>query len=89
VNPITHAHFGGSIAPAPLFGTPIYIGITAFVLNLLVSVIATLVLRALHVQERSDITRPSDYGADEHDPKVEAIESRANEDRPQATLPRA
>jgi SSS family solute:Na+ symporter len=89
VNPVTHAHFGGSIAAAPLLGTPIYIGITAFVLNLLVSVLGTLLLRALHVADGRDITRPSDYGADEHDPKVEAIEGRATPARPQATLPPA
>jgi SSS family solute:Na+ symporter len=89
VNPVTHAHFGGSIAPAPLFNTPVYIGVTAFVLNLLVSAIATLVLRAMHVKVGADITQPSDYGADEHDPKVEAIEGRASEDRPQAVLPPA
>ncbi|MBW4042898.1 MAG: sodium:solute symporter [Acidobacteria bacterium] len=89
VNPVTHAHFGGSIAAAPLLGTPVYIGITAFVLNELVSALGTLLLRALHVSDGRDVTRPSDYGADEHDPKVEAIEGRATPAQPQATLPPA
>ncbi|HET6824762.1 MAG TPA: sodium:solute symporter [Amnibacterium sp.] len=89
VNPVTHAHFGGSLAPAPLFGTTVYIGVTAFVLNVLVSVVLTLVLRALHVADGRDITRSSDYGADEHDPKVEALEVRGDDDRPPVTLPTA
>ena len=89
MNPVTHAHFGGSIAPAPLLGTPVYIGVTAFLLNLLVAVVLTLVFRALHLPDGRDITRISDYGADEHDPKVEALESRASESAPPATLPPA
>jgi SSS family solute:Na+ symporter len=87
VNPVTHAHFGGSIAPAPLFGTPVYIGVTAFALNAVVAALLTLLLRALHVAEGADLTLPSDYGADEHDPKVEAIEARGGEARPPVTLP--
>ena len=89
VNPVTHAHFGGSIAPAPLFGTPVYIGITAFVLNLLVAAVLTLVFRALHLPDGRDITRISDYGADEHDPKVEALDARGDDERPPVTLPTA
>ncbi len=89
VNPATHAHFGGSIAPAPLLGTPVYIGVTAFVLNLLVAAVLTLVFRALHLPDGRDITRGSDYGADEHDPKVEALEARASGSAPPATLPPA
>ncbi|MGN6445357.1 monocarboxylate uptake permease MctP [Amnibacterium sp.] len=87
VNPVTHAHFGGSIAPAPLFGTPVYIGITAFVLNAIVAVLLTLLLRALHVTPGADVTMPSDYGADEHDPKVGAIEARASRAQPPVTQP--
>ena len=89
VNPATHAHFGGSIAPAPLLGTPVYIGVTAFVLNLLVAAVLTPVFRALHLPDGRDITRGSDYGADEHDPKVEALEARASGSAPPATLPPA
>jgi SSS family solute:Na+ symporter len=56
------AHFGGS--SAPLFGHTTYIAITALVLNLVVSAVLTLVLRALKVQDGYDETRPSDYHAD-------------------------
>ncbi len=74
VNPVTHAHFGGSLAPIPGTGFSVYIAITAFALNLIVAAVLTLVLRALKVPAGQDKTRPSDYGADETDPKVAEIE---------------
>ncbi|HWU46701.1 MAG TPA: sodium:solute symporter [Humibacter sp.] len=75
INPVTHAHFGGSIAPFFPFATPpIYIGVSAFVVNAVVAVVVTLVLRAFKVADTADATRPSDFGADENDPKVVAIE---------------
>jgi SSS family solute:Na+ symporter len=79
VNPVTHAHFGGSIAPIPFTNIPIYIAITAFVINALVSVVFTLIFRALKVPDRRDSTTPSDYGADEHDPKVVATSQTVDE----------
>ena len=74
LNPVTHAHFGGSVAPIPGTDFSVYIAITAFALNLIVAAVLTLVLRALKVPEGQDKTRPSDYGADETDPKVTEIE---------------
>jgi SSS family solute:Na+ symporter len=74
INPATHAHFGGSIAPLPGTDFTVYIAVSAFVLNLLVAVVLTLVLRALKVPQGEDKTRRSDYGADETDPKVAEIE---------------
>ncbi|WP_395403879.1 monocarboxylate uptake permease MctP [Arthrobacter sp. UC242_113] len=73
-NPVTHAHFGGSIAPLPGTDFTVYIAVSAFVLNLLVAGVLTLVLRALKVPQGEDKTRRSDYGADETDPKVAEIE---------------
>lgn len=70
VNPLTKAHFGGSIAPIPFTNIPIYIAITAFVLNAVVSVVLTAAFRAMKIKDGEDITTASDYGADEHDPKV-------------------
>ena len=70
VNPVTHAHFGGSIAPIPFTTVPVYIAVTAFVINAIVSVILTLVFRALRVPDGRDRTTNADYGADEGDPKV-------------------
>ena len=74
INPVTHAHFGGSIAPIPGTNFTVYIAVSAFVLNLVVAVVLTLVLRALKVPQGQDRTRRSDYGADETDPKVVEIE---------------
>jgi SSS family solute:Na+ symporter len=74
VNPVTHAHFGGSIAAIPFTDIPVYIAITAFVINALVAVVLTVVFRALKVKDGVDSTNPSDYGADENDPKVADLE---------------
>jgi len=74
VNPNTHKNFGGSIANFPFTDIPVYIGVSAFVVNVVIAVVLTLVLRAVKVPRGSDSTRPSDFGADEHDPKVVQIE---------------
>ena len=76
VNPATHAHFGGSIAAIPFTDIPIYIAITAFVINAIVSVVLTVVFRALKVTDGKDSTTASDYGADETDPKVSELKER-------------
>ena len=58
------SHFGGSIAPVPFLGFSGYIAITAFVLNVVTVVVATVVLRALKVPDGADQTRKDDYVAD-------------------------
>lgn len=74
VNPATHKHFGGSVAPIPFFsGHSGYIAMTAFVLNVVVAVVLTLVLRALKVPAGRDATEPADYEADAGDPRVGEI----------------
>jgi SSS family solute:Na+ symporter len=75
VNPVTHAHFGGSTAAIPGTNFTVYIAVTAFVLNLAVAAVLTLLFRALKVPQGIDETRPSDFGADESDPKVKQIEA--------------
>ncbi|XTP09002.1 monocarboxylate uptake permease MctP [Streptomyces albus subsp. chlorinus] len=57
-------HFGGSNAEIPGIGETGYIGVTAFVLNVAVTVVLTLVLRALKAPDGVDETRPEDYTAD-------------------------
>ncbi|WP_251008964.1 hypothetical protein [Curtobacterium sp. ISL-83] len=69
-NPVTHAHFGGSIAAFPFTGIPVYIAISAFAVNAVISVLLTLGFRAFKVRDGVDATAASDYGADEHDPVV-------------------
>ena len=69
------SHFGGSVGPLEVFGIHItdnliYFGLTALVLNLLVSVILTVVFRAAGVDAGVDDTRPGDYHSDAGDPDV-------------------
>ncbi|MFJ8432341.1 monocarboxylate uptake permease MctP [Kitasatospora sp. NPDC094019] len=60
-------HFGGNAAEIPGIGEFGYIGLTAFVLNLLVAVVLTLVLRAVKAPDGPDETRPGDYSAESGD----------------------
>ncbi|MGI8696307.1 MAG: monocarboxylate uptake permease MctP [Mycobacteriales bacterium] len=74
INPATHKHFGSSIAPIPLTGGHTgYIALTAFVLNVVVAVVLTVLFRALKVSGGRDETRPSDYHADAEDPGVAGL----------------
>lgn len=67
----TQKHFGGSSDEIPGIGEIGYIGLTAFVLNVLVTVVLTFVMRALKAPEGIDETKPGDYTADAGDPGVE------------------
>ncbi|MCF6523440.1 monocarboxylate uptake permease MctP [Streptomyces sp. JJ36] len=67
----TQEHFAGSSDTIPLIGEIGYIGLTAFVLNAVVTVALTLVLRAMKAPDGPDETRPSDYTADAGDPDVQ------------------
>ncbi|HEX8109118.1 MAG TPA: sodium:solute symporter [Kofleriaceae bacterium] len=74
-NPVTHReHFGGSaFALAKLgLGTnlTIYTGFVAVTVNLIVTILVTLILRAAGVADGRDATERSDYFADEGDPKL-------------------
>jgi SSS family solute:Na+ symporter len=71
INPTTKGHFGGSLAMIPMLGKMGYIAMTAFVINLLIAIVATLVLRALKVDPGKDDTIKGDYFADAGDPRVE------------------
>ncbi|MDX3771183.1 sodium:solute symporter family protein (plasmid) [Streptomyces sp. NBC_01707] len=64
----TQKHFGGSAKEIPGIGEIGYLGLTAFVLNLVVTVVLTFVLKALKAPEGTDETRPSDYTAEAGDP---------------------
>ncbi|GHF51780.1 permease [Streptomyces mashuensis] len=65
----TQDHFGNTNV-IPLIGEKGYIGLTAFAVNVLVAVVATLVLRAVKAPDGVDLTRPSDYTADAGEPGV-------------------
>jgi SSS family solute:Na+ symporter len=57
-------HFGASTAIVPGLDHTAYIAVTAFVLNLVVAVVATWVFRALKLREGTDETQPEQYLAD-------------------------
>ncbi|HEX5860794.1 MAG TPA: sodium:solute symporter, partial [Nocardioides sp.] len=74
------SHFGSPLDPflsVPWsetflpFETAVYIGFTAFLLNLVVTVVLTAILRAVGVSGGVDQTSPADYHADEGDVGVE------------------
>jgi solute:Na+ symporter, SSS family len=69
------AHFGGSAFSLEKFGfdTPktIYVGFVAVLVNLLVAVIVTFILRATKTPYGVDGTTTDDYFADENDPRLE------------------
>src|SRR4051795_8749339 len=80
VDPKTHAltvvkeHFGGSSFPLSKLGfdtkLTIYPGLVAVVINVLVVVVVTLILRAMKVAEGVDGTAETDYTAEREDPTV-------------------
>jgi len=63
-------HFGAPIANFPFTDQKVYIAITALLLNIIVAVVLTLVLRAVKAPAGSDATRPGDYYSNSPDPKV-------------------
>jgi SSS family solute:Na+ symporter len=73
VNPATGSHFGGSVANIPGIAQMGYIALTAFVLNVLVAAVLTVVLNALKVPNGADETIKGDYFADAGDPRVEKL----------------
>jgi SSS family solute:Na+ symporter len=64
------AHFGGPLVNFPGTETKVYIALIAFILNLAIAVVLTVVFRAMKVDEGVDQTRPQDYHADAGDPGV-------------------
>ncbi|MDO0936198.1 sodium:solute symporter family protein [Streptomyces sp. DG2A-72] len=67
----TQKHFGGSSKEIPGIGEIGYIGLTAFILNLVVTVVLTFVLKAMKAPEGVDETSPEDYtGEAARDPEV-------------------
>ncbi|WP_109002713.1 monocarboxylate uptake permease MctP [Streptomyces rishiriensis] len=67
----TQAHFGGSSKEIPGIGEIGYIGLTAFVLNVVVAVVLTFALKAAKAPDGIDETKPEDYTADAGDPGVQ------------------
>jgi SSS family solute:Na+ symporter len=64
--PVTNGtrHFGSPLATFPFTHTKVYIAITALVINVVVAVVITVVLRLLHTPAGTDATEPDDYYSD-------------------------
>ncbi len=75
-------HFGGSLDTIPIIGQMGYIAMTAFVLNLLVAVVGTLILRATKAPEGEDETIRGDYFADAGDPRVQKVLQPIHQEAP-------
>ncbi len=71
INPATGKHFGGSTSLIPVIGELGYIALTAFVINVLIAAVLTVVLRAAKVSNGVDATIKGDYFADAGDPRVQ------------------
>jgi SSS family solute:Na+ symporter len=71
---IVKAHFGGNGYPLSKFGfdtkATIYAGIVAILANLIVCAVGTLILRAAKVPDGVDATSPTEYFADQDDPRL-------------------
>ena len=65
---VVKAHFGGSVWPLERWGVDtkiqIYIGLITMMINLVVVVLVTGLLKLFHVSPNLDHTRPEDYQAD-------------------------
>jgi SSS family solute:Na+ symporter len=71
---VAREHFGGSSFPLSKFGfdtkAAVYAGFLALLVNLIVAVVVTLILRAMRVAEGVDGTSETDYTAEREDPTV-------------------
>jgi solute:Na+ symporter, SSS family len=67
------SHFGGSTAPIPFFGQQGYIALTAFVINLIVAVVLTLIFRAARLPAGADETMAPHYTADAGEAEVKEV----------------
>jgi solute:Na+ symporter, SSS family len=71
---VAREHFGGSSFPLSKLGldtkSAIYAGFLALLVNLIVTVVVTLILRAMKVAEGVDGTADTDYTAEREDPTV-------------------
>jgi SSS family solute:Na+ symporter len=97
LNPKTHAvvkeHFGGSAFALSKLGfdtkATIYPGLVSVLVNLLVVVVVTLILRAMKVDDGVDGTAETDYTAEREDPTVRDLPDPLESAPPGARAARA
>lgn len=64
------SHFGGSTAEIPFIGGSVYIALTGFVINVIIAVLLTLILRAVKAPQGTDETTVEQYTVDAEDPET-------------------
>jgi SSS family solute:Na+ symporter len=69
-------HFGSSLGDFPFTHTKVYIAGTALLINVVIAVLFTLILRAVKAPSGADETEPGDYYADIPSPQVVATAER-------------
>ncbi len=74
-------HFGSSVANFPFTHVTLYIAVSALVINIVIAVVVTVLLRAVKAPGGADETEPDDYYSDAVSPEV----IRAEEPTPAAT----
>lgn len=79
VKTATVPHFAGAVAKIPFVGQTGYIALTAMVLNLIVSVLLTVVLRLAPTTSGPDLTAAADYTVEEDAPPLPLLEVGAPE----------
>jgi SSS family solute:Na+ symporter len=77
-NPVTgKTHFGGSQYALTHFGfdtkMAVYTGLIALIVNLLVVVVGSLVLHAVHAPAGEDVTKPRDFEVEAGDPDARPL----------------
>jgi len=77
-----HSHFGGPTATVGLVHSKVYIALTAFVINVGLAVVLTLVFRALRLPAGTDQTADGDYLADAGDVAVGPLPGLVDESTP-------
>jgi SSS family solute:Na+ symporter len=73
------SHFASPTAVAPLLHQNVYIGVTALVINLVIAVVGTLLLRLVPHSAGADETVAHDYVADAGEPGMEPTPTLTNE----------
>jgi solute:Na+ symporter, SSS family len=71
------SHFGGSTAPVPFWGEKWYIAATAFVMNVVIAVVLTLVFKAFRLPAGTDETQSAQYAAEAGDPVTKQVPAPA------------
>ena len=80
-------HFGSSLATFPWTHVKVYVAVTALVVNVIVSVVLTVLFRAVRLPAGTDETVPGDYYSDVASPAVLAAEQEGPAATPGSAIP--